>query len=32
MNYINYIIGTVLLLVLMWFMYKSVDVSVKEEK
>jgi len=28
----NYIIGTILLIILAWFLIKSVDVSVKEDK
>jgi len=28
----NYLIGTIALLLLMWFMIKSVDVSIKDEK
>ncbi len=28
----NYVIGTILLLALMWFMYKSVDISIREER
>jgi len=28
----SYIIGIVLLLIVMWFLFQSVDVSIKEEK
>jgi len=28
----NYVIGIIALLLLMWFIIKSVDISIKEEK